>query len=200
MNQFLIAIYNGVLQESATKKVESSLSSLGISVRTISMNHFTLLVGEELSVLTTGLTDKYYLLTQELQKLEDQDKYYYVYDYKGRKYIENPEQCCFPLIKINIPIDHLQQVIQSVKDIKQKVIAGFSVQEQTGSLTVEVLLTSDILEALHKGNTLPIALNEDSHYRYLLALTETLSKEELINFVETKWIDKLFKQETTCRL
>lgn len=99
MNHYFIAIYDG---EFPAEKLHTILQSkhtfTDLNVRTISISSprpFTLLVGEEHDVLTTGLTDKYHLLTKELQTLKQQEKYYYVYDYKIRKTIENPTKNAF---------------------------------------------------------------------------------------------------------
>lgn len=99
MNHYFIAIYDG---EFPTEKLHTILKSkhtfTDLNVRTISISSprpFTLLVGEEHDALTTELTDKYHLLTKELQTLKQQEKYYYVYGYKIRKTIENPTQNAF---------------------------------------------------------------------------------------------------------
>ena len=116
MNYYFIAIYDG---EFPTEKLHTILQSnhtfTNLNVRTISISSprpFTLLVGEEHDTLTTGFTDKYHLFTKELQTLEQQEKYYYVYDYKIRKNIENPIQKCFPFAQIHISVTKFHQMIQ----------------------------------------------------------------------------------------
>jgi hypothetical protein len=103
--------------------------------------------------------------------------------------VENPMVKCFPLIKITISGTKLQNVIQTVKDIKQDVFAGFKINfEESGLLIVEVLLTSPMLEMIHKGETIPESLRSDKHYLYLSRLTELLSVPTLSNSVQTKYI------------
>ena len=95
--------------------LQSNQTFTNLNVRTISISSprpFTLLVDEEHDTLTTGLTDKYHLFTKELQTLEKQEKYYFVYDYKIRKTIENPTQKCFPFAQINISVTKFHQMIQ----------------------------------------------------------------------------------------
>ncbi|MGD7008639.1 hypothetical protein [Metabacillus sp. 84] len=190
MNHFLIAIYKGVLQDDYLNNpiIKTKITSLSLSIHSITIPNpinLTLLVGKEKSQLTTELTDKYYLLTKVLQNLDEQENYYYVYDYKGRKIVENPDQYCHKLMEINIPMSKLQHVIQNVKDIKQKVFAGFNVKyfEEMENLTVEILLSSFLLEMIDKG--IPIdEYSSDDHYLYLLELSNLLSNPELCNFVQ----------------
>ena len=80
MNHYFIAIYDG---EFPTEKLHTILQSnptfTDLNVRTLSISSprpFTLLVAEEHDALTIELTDKYHLLTKELQTLEQQEKYY----------------------------------------------------------------------------------------------------------------------------
>jgi hypothetical protein len=190
MNHYLIAIYKGALQDEYLKNpiVKTKITSLALSIHAITIPNpinLTLLVGKEKSQLTTALTDKYYLLTKVLQNLEAQENYYYVYDYKGRKVVENPDQYCHKLMEINIPISKFQHVIQNVKDIKQKVFAGFNVKyfEETENLTVEILLSSFLLEMIDKGIHID-GYSSDNHYLYLLELSNLLSNPELCNFVQ----------------
>ncbi|MGX1264218.1 hypothetical protein RKD55_002022 [Rossellomorea marisflavi] len=190
MYHYLIAVYKGALQDEYLNNpiVKTKITSLALSVHSITIpnpNNLTLIVGKEKSQLTTELTDRYHLLTKVLQNLDDQENFYYVYDYKGRKEVENPDQYCHKLMEINIPISKLQQVIQNVKDIKQKVFAGFNVKyfEETKNLTVEILLSSFLLEMIDKGIHIDEYSN-DSHYLYLLELSNVLSNPELCNFVQ----------------
>ncbi len=190
MNHYLIAIYKGGLQDKCLNNpiVRTKISSLGLSIHSITISNpinLTLLVGKENSQLTTELTDKYYLLTKVLQSLDDQENYYYVYDYKGRKVVENPNQCCHTLTEINIPIYKLQNVIQNVKDAKQNVFAGFNVKYLDGmeNLSVEILLSSFLLEKIDKGINID-DYSSDNHYLYLQELSNSLSNPELCNFVQ----------------
>ncbi|MGE7186844.1 hypothetical protein ACQKKK_23635 [Peribacillus sp. NPDC006672] len=194
MNQYLIGIYKGELSnpqlnelmEYTFKISKNSITTISIS----SPENLTLLVGEEESQLSTGLTDQYYLLTNELQKLNQyQDKYYFVYDYRNRKIVKKPTVRCFPLIKITISGTQLQNLIQTVKDIKQDVFAGFKINlEESGLLIVEVLLSSPMLEMINKGERIPESSQCDKHYLYLSELTELLSDPTLCNSVQTKAI------------
>ncbi|TCW53338.1 hypothetical protein EC917_111118 [Bacillus thuringiensis] len=177
MNHYFIAIYDGVFP---TEKLHTILQSnpnfIDLNVRTISISSprpFTLLVGEENDALTTGLTDTYHLLTKEFQKLEEQEKYYYVYDYKIRKTIENPTQQCFPLAKINISVTKFHKMIQKVKDLKQPVFAGYNITSHDADiLTLDVLLSSPVLD--------PNTSEKDAEeYSYLQQLTESISRSEL---------------------
>ncbi|HDR7633989.1 TPA: hypothetical protein QCX75_002762 [Bacillus mycoides] len=177
MNHYFIAIYDGVFP---TEKLHTILQSnptfTELNVRTISISSprpFTLLVGEENDVLTTGLTDKYHLLTKELQALEQQEKYYYVYDYKIRKTIENPTQKCFPLAKINISVTKFHKMIQKVKDLKRPVFAGYNISSHDSDiLTIDVLLSSPLLD--------PKTSEKDAEeYLYLQQLIHKLSSDEL---------------------
>lgn len=194
MNQYLIGIHKGELSiphlneimEFASNFLKNSITTIAIS----SPENLTLFVGEEESPLTAGLTDQYYLLTNELQKLKQyEDKFYFVYDYRNRKLVENPELKCFPLIKITINGSKLQNVIQTVKDIKQDVFAGFKINsKESGLLIVDILITSPILEMIHNGETIPESLRSNKHYLYLSRLTELLSIPTLCNSVQTKYI------------
>ncbi|MDP1422147.1 hypothetical protein Q8G35_28300 [Peribacillus simplex] len=194
MNQYLIGIYKGELSnpqlnelmEYTSKISKNSLTTISIS----SPENLTLLVGEEESQLSTGFTDQYYLLTNELQKLNQyQNKFYFVYDYRNRKIVKNPTVRCFPLIKITISGTNLQNLIQTVKDIKQDVFAGFKINlEESDLLIVEVLLSSPMLEMINKGERIPESSQCDKHYLYLSELTELLSDPTLCNSVQTKAI------------
>ncbi|MDM5308404.1 hypothetical protein [Peribacillus frigoritolerans] len=194
MNQYLIGIYKGELSnpqlnelmEYTSKISKNSITTISIS----SPENLTLLVGEEESQLSTGLTDQYYLLNNELQKLNQyQDNFYFVYDYRNRKIVKNPTVRCFPLIKITISGTNLQNLIQTVKDIKQDVFAGFKINlEESDLLIVEVLLSSPMLEVINKGERIPEPSQCDKHYLYLSELTELLSDPTLCNSVQTKAI------------
>ncbi|WJE53673.1 hypothetical protein QRE66_05230 [Bacillus cereus] len=194
MNQYLIAIYKGEFPiESLNTILKSNSSFSGVTIHTIAISSpsiFTLLVGEEKSQLTTELTDKYYLLTKELQRLEQQDKYYFVYDYKNRKTIDNPNQNCLSLLKINISITKLQSMIQKVKDLKQDVFAGFNISYPGESeiLNVDVLISSYLLEVINEFGVQQNLSRDNEHYLYLQQLTESLSKPELCDFVQTRAI------------
>ncbi|UYX53521.1 hypothetical protein M3Y14_05050 [Bacillus thuringiensis] len=182
MNHYFIAIYDG---DFSTEKLHTILQSnptfTELNVRTISISSsrpFTLLVGAENDALTTGLTDKYHLLTKELQSLEQQEKYYYVYDYKIRKTIENPIQKCFPLAKINISVTKFHKMIQKVKDLKRPVFAGYNISSHDSDiLTIDVLLSSPLLD--------PNTFEKDAkEYLYLQQLAESISRSELCISIE----------------
>ncbi|MGE7882062.1 hypothetical protein [Bacillus sp. NPDC094077] len=182
MNHYFIAIYDGKFP---TEKLHTILQSnptfTDLNVRTIpipSPRPFTLLVGEENDALTTGLTDKYHLLTKELQALEQQEKYYYVYDYKIRKPILNPTEKCFPLAKINISVMKFHQMIQKVKDLKRPVFAGYNISSHDSDvLTIDVLLSSHSLD--------PNTSEKDAEeHLYLQQLAETISRSELCTSIE----------------
>ncbi|PHF52823.1 hypothetical protein COI41_19285 [Bacillus toyonensis] len=182
MNHYFIAIYDG---EFPTEKLHTILQSNPIfndlNIRTISISSpspFTLVTGEENHALTTGLTDKYHLLTKELQALEQQEKYYYVYDYKIRKTIANPTEKCFPLAKINISVTNFHQMIQKVKDLKRPVFAGYKIiSHDSDILTIDVLLSSHLLD--------PNTSEKDAEeYAYLQQLVESISRFELCTFIE----------------
>ncbi|WP_270606709.1 hypothetical protein [Bacillus mobilis] len=177
MNHYFIAIYDGVFP---TEKLHTILQSnptftdLNICPLSISSPRpITLLVGAEHDTLTTGLTDTYHLLTQELQKLEEQEKYYYVYDYKIRKTIDNPTEKCLPLAKINISITKFHKMIQKVKDLKRPVFAGYHITSHDADiLTLDVLLSSPLLD--------PNTSEKDAEeYSYLQQLAESISRSEL---------------------
>ncbi|MGG4264943.1 hypothetical protein [Peribacillus simplex] len=193
MNQYLLGIYKGEVSNPLNELMEDTSKISKNSITTISISspeNLTLLVGEEESQLSTGLTDQYYLLTKELQKLNHyQDKFYFVYDYRNRKKVNNPTVKCFPLIKITISGTKLQNLIQTVKDIKQDVFAGFKINlEESDLLIVEVLLSSPMLEVINKGERIPESSQCDKHYLYLSELTELLSDPTLCNSVQTKAI------------
>ncbi|QWH10852.1 hypothetical protein EXW38_05535 [Bacillus mycoides] len=182
MNHYFIAIYDGVFP---TQKLHTILQSnptfIDLNVRTISISSprpFTLLVGTEHDALTTGLTDEYHLLTRKLQELEEQEKYYYVYDYKIRKTIENPNQKCFPLAHINISVTNFHKMIQKVKDLKRPVFAGYNITSHDADiLTLDVLLSSPLLD--------PNTSEKDAEeHLYLQQLAETLSRSELCTSIE----------------
>ncbi|MBT2640487.1 hypothetical protein [Bacillus sp. ISL-39] len=197
MNQYLIGIHKGELSNLQLNEIiEITSNFLKNSITTISISSpeiLTLIVSEEKSQLSAGLTDQYYLLTNELQRLKQyEDNFYFVYDYRNRKLVENPLAKCFPLIKLTISGTQLQNVIQTVKDIKQDVFAGFKIKsEESGLLTVEVLLTSPFLEMIYKGEVIPESLRSNKHYLYLSRLTELLSVPTLSNSVQTNYIRDL---------
>ncbi|HHT7141412.1 TPA: hypothetical protein ACTZ34_003263 [Bacillus cereus] len=177
MNHYFIAIYDG---EFPTEKLHTILQSnptfTDLNVRTLSISSprpFTLLVDEKHDALTIELTDKYHLLTKELQTLEQQEKYYYVYDYKIRKTIENPTQKCFPFAQINISVTKFHQMIQKVKDLKRPVFAGYNIiSHDADILTIDILLSSPLLD--------PNTSEKDAEeYTYLQQLTESISRSEL---------------------
>jgi hypothetical protein len=182
MNHYFIAIYDG---EFPTEKLHTILQSnpnfTDLNVRTISISSsrsFTLLVDEEHDALTTGLTNKYYLLTKELQALEQQEKYYYVYDYKIRKTVDNPAEKCFSLAKNNISVTKFHKMIQKVKDLKRPVFAGYNITSHDSDiLTIDVLLSSHLLDP----NT---SEKNAEEYTYLQQLAETLSRPELCTSIE----------------
>ncbi|EMY4794904.1 TPA: hypothetical protein ACGPFX_000639 [Bacillus pacificus] len=182
MNHYFIAIYDS---EFPTEKLHSILKSkhtfTDLNVRTISISSprpFTLLVGEEHDALTTELTDKYHLLTKELQTLKQQEKYYYVYDYKIRKTIENPTQKCFPFAQINISVTKFHQMIQKVKDLKRPVFAGYNIIfHDADILTIDVLLSSPLLDP----NT---SEKDATEYAYLQQLAESISRSELCTSIK----------------
>ncbi|MGE1218092.1 hypothetical protein COL24_16310 [Bacillus toyonensis] len=182
MNHYFIAIYDG---EFPTEKLHTILqlnpTFIDLNVRTISISSprlFTLVVGEENDALTTGLTDKYHLLTKELQALEQQEKYYYVYDYKIRKTIENPTEKCFPLAKIYISVTNFHQMIQKVKDLKRPVFAGYKIiSDDSDILTIDVLLSSHLLDP----NT---SEKDTEEYAYLQQLAESISRSELCTSIK----------------
>lgn len=195
MNQYLIGIHEGELsnpQLSELMEYNSKISKNSITtISTSSPENLTLLVGEEESQLSTGLTDQYYLLTNEFKKRNQyQDKFYFVYDYRKRKIVKKPTVRCFPLIKLTISGTKLQSLIQTVKDIKQEdVFAGFKMNlVEPDLLVVEVLLSSPMLEMLNKGEKIPKSSQRDKHYLYLSELTELLSDPRLCNSVQTKAI------------
>lgn len=177
MNHYFIAIYDGVFP---TEKLHNILQSnptfTDLNVRPLEISSprpFTLLVGAEHDALTTGLTDTYHLLTKELQKLEEQEKYYYVYDYKIRKTINNPTEKCFPLAKINISVTKFHKMIQKVKDLKRPVFAGYHIiSHDTDILTIDVLLSSPLLDPSTSRKNV-------EEYAYLQQLTESISRSEL---------------------
>ncbi|PJN90647.1 hypothetical protein [Bacillus sp. mrc49] len=195
MNQYLIGIHEGELsnpQLSELMEYNSKISKNSITTISISSpENLTLMVGVEESQLSTGLTDQYYLLTNELKKRNQyQDKFYFVYDYRNRKIVKNPTVRCFPLIKLTISGTKLQNLIQTVKDIKQEdVFAGFKMNlVEPDLLVVEVLLSSPMLEMMNKGEKIPKSSQCDKHYLYLSELTELLSDPRLCNSVQTKAI------------
>ncbi|HDR7776388.1 TPA: hypothetical protein QCY06_002077 [Bacillus tropicus] len=177
MNHYFIAIYDG---EFPTEKLHTILQSnptfTDLNVRTLSISSprpFTLLVGEEHDALTIELTDKYHLLTKELQTLKQQEKHYYVYDYKIRKTIGNPTQKCFPFAQIHISVTKFHQMIQKVKDLKQPVFAGYNIiSHDADILTIDMLLSSPLLDP----NT---SEKDAAEYAYLQQLAESISHSEL---------------------
>ncbi|MFJ8414814.1 hypothetical protein [Bacillus paramycoides] len=182
MNQYFIAIYDGEFPiEKLHTILQSNPTFTELNVRTISISSprpFSLLVGEENDALTTGLTDKYHLLTKELQTLEQQENYYYVYDYKIRKTVNNPTEKCFPLAKINISVTKFHKMIQKVKDLKRPVFAGYNISSHDSDvLTIDVLLSSQLLD--------PNTSEKDAEeHLYLQQLAETLSRSELCTSIK----------------
>jgi hypothetical protein len=166
MNHYFIAIYDG---EFPTEKLHTILQSnptfTDLNVRTISISSsrsFTLLVDEEHDALTTGLTNKYY----------------YVYDYKIRKTVDNPAEKCFSLAKNNISVTKFHKMIQKVKDLKRPVFAGYNITSHDSDiLTIDVLLSSHLLD--------PNTSEKDAEeYTYLQQLAETLSRSELCTSIK----------------
>lgn len=192
MNQYLIGIYKGHLPNSLHNKLMELTSNFTkiTSIPISSPQNLTLIVAEEETQLSAGHTDQYFLLTKELQKLKQyEDEFYFVYDYRNRKLIENPMAKCFPLIKVSISGSKLADLIQTVKDIKQDVFAGFKINSgKSGLLIVEVLLTSTMLEIIHRGEIIPESSRSDQHYCYLSKLTELLSDSAICHSILTKAI------------
>ncbi|MDA1852292.1 hypothetical protein VSK70_18910 [Bacillus sp. WOD8 KX774193] len=182
MNHYFIAIYDGEFPaEKLHTILQSNQTFTNLNVRTISISSprpFTLLVDEEHDALTIELTDKYHLLTKELQTLEQQEKYYYVYDYKIRKTIENPTQKCFPFAQINISVTKFHQMIQKVKDLKRPVFAGYNIiSHDADILTIDILLSSPLLD--------PNTSEKDvAEYAYLQQLAESISRSELCTSIK----------------
>ncbi|MED0873808.1 hypothetical protein [Bacillus mobilis] len=182
MNHYFIAIYDGVFP---TEKLHTILQSnptfTNLNVRPLEISSprpFTLLVGAEHDALTTSLTDTYHLLTKELQKLEEQEKYYYVYDYKIRKTIENPTKKCFPLAKINISVTKFHEMIQKVKDLKRPLFAGYHIiSHDADILTIDVLLSSPLLDPSTSEKNV-------EEYSYLQQLAESISRSELCTSIK----------------
>ncbi|HHY1425838.1 TPA: hypothetical protein ACV1G0_000682 [Bacillus cereus] len=182
MNHYFIAIYDGEFPaEKLHTILQSNQTFTNLNVRTISISSprpFTLLVDEEHDALTIELTDKYHLFTKELQTLEQQEKYYYVYDYKIRKTIENPTQKCFPFAQINISVTKFHQMIQKVKDLKRPVFAGYNIiSHDADILTIDILLSSPLLD--------PNTSEKDvAEYAYLQQLAESISRSELCTSIK----------------
>ncbi|MDG0949613.1 hypothetical protein EYB35_20210 [Bacillus paranthracis] len=182
MNHYFIAIYDDVFP---TEKLHTILQSnptfTDLNVRPLEISSprpFTLLVGVEHDALTIELTDKYHLLTKELQTLEQQEKYYYVYDYKIRKTIENPTQKCFPFAQIHISVTKFHQMIQKVKDLKRPVFAGYNiVSHDADILTIDVLLSSPLLDP-------DTSEKDEEEYTYLQQLAESISRSELCTSIK----------------
>lgn len=201
MNEYLIGIYKGDLSNpQLTELLELSSNFLNKSITTISISapeNLILFLGIEESHITAGLTDQFYLLTNELQKLKQyEENFYFVYDYRNRKLVENPKEKCFPLIELTLIGSNLQNLIQTVKNIKQDVFAGFKINsDESGLLEVEVLLTSPILEIIHMGGTISESLRNDPHYLYLKELTDLLSNPALCSSVKRKAITDRDKTE-----
>ncbi|PFZ44513.1 hypothetical protein COL77_08980 [Bacillus wiedmannii] len=177
MNHYFIAIYDGVFPtENLHTILQSNPIFTDLNVHPLEISSprpFTLLFGAEHDALTTGLTDTYHVLTKELQKLEEQEKYYYVYDYKIRKTIENPGEKCFPLATIHISVTKFHKMIQKVKNLKRPVFAGYNITSHDADiLTIDVLLSSPLLNP----NTSEKDVEE---YSYLQQLTESISRSEL---------------------
>lgn len=201
MNQYLIGIYKGDLSNPQLNELmEFTSNFLNKSITTISISapeNLILFLGIEESHITAGLTDQLYLLTNELQKLKQyKENFYFVYDYRNRKLVENPKEKCFSLIELTLSGSNLQNLIQTVKNIKQDVFAGFKINsDESGLLEVEVLLTSPILEIIHMGGTISESLRNNKHYLYLKELTDLLSNPALCSSVKRKAITDRDKTE-----
>lgn len=182
MNHYFIAIYDG---EFPTEKLHTILQSnptfTDLNVRTLSISSprpFTLLVDEEHDALTIELTDKYHLLTKELQTLEQQEKYYYVYDYKIRKTIENPTQKMLSIRTNQYKCYEIPSDDSKVKDLKRPVFAGYNiVSHDADILTIDVLLSSPLLDP----NT---SEKDAAEYAYLQQLAESISRSELCTSIK----------------
>ncbi|PEM33234.1 hypothetical protein [Bacillus wiedmannii] len=177
MNHYFIAIYDGLFPTDKLHNIlQSNPTFTDLNVRPLEISSprpFTLLVGAEHDTLTTGLTDTYHLLTKELQKLEEQEKYYYVYDYKIRKTIDNPGEKCFPLATIHISVTKFHKMIQKVKDLKRPVFAGYNITSHDADiLTLDVLLSSPLLDP-------STSEKDEKEYAYLQQLAESISHSEL---------------------
>ncbi|AAP08027.1 hypothetical protein BC_1040 [Bacillus cereus ATCC 14579] len=177
MNHYFIAIYDG---EFPTEKLHTILQSkhtfTDLNVRTISISltkTFHIISWRRTSCTHNWTYRQIPLITKELQTLEQQEKYYYVYDYKIRKNIENPIQKCFPFAQIHISVTKFHQMIQKVKDLKRPVFAGYNiVSHDTDILTIDVLLSSPLLD--------PNTSEKDAEeYSYLQQLAESISRSEL---------------------
>jgi hypothetical protein len=184
VSEYLIAIYKGNPEGNDERAIKSIATSMGISIRFfyISSANISLVLAKERLQLTIGHTDEYFLLTQALQRLQDNNKFYYVYDYRSRKEYERSKQNCYSLMQLKTTVTKLQTVIQMVKDVKYKVFAGFEFIsiENTNFLLIDILLSSELLSDFDKNILTESELQE---YQYLQSLYEVLSSSNIAEIV-----------------
>lgn len=154
----------------------------------------TLLLAEISADLNVGMIDQFHLFTKQIQALPISEHCYFIYDYKIRKQVNEPLQLCFPLIKIETSVLKLEKLIQTMKDIKYPVFAGFKVHcvPSSHSVVVEICISSQILRKLHAGTAISYnQIQDDNEYLYLQTIESLLSKGDIADNVLSS--EHLFK-------
>ena len=126
--------------------------------------------------LRAGDTDRYHLLTREWQGLTDLGETYFVYDYRVRKPVNDPNELCYPLVTLEMQPQNIQQAVQHMKDIKQEVFAGFRIKpmEDGKSISFEVLVSSPLLSGFSTSYQ-----HHHPHHQYFQTVYNTLSSQTL---------------------
>ncbi|WP_367034880.1 hypothetical protein [Rossellomorea marisflavi] len=185
MKNYLVAISRS--PEALLVSCDTS-ALLNINLSTIKMNHSpnTLITARESATngLRAGDTDRYHLLTREWQRLVDLEETYFVYDYRVRKPVNDPNELCYPLVTLEIQPQNIQQAVQRMKDIKQEIFAGFQINplEDGKSISFEVLVSSPLLNRLSDGRAEPA----HPHHHYFQTVYDTLSSPAICERVLVK--------------
>ncbi|MEW4225178.1 hypothetical protein [Rossellomorea marisflavi] len=181
---YLVAISRS--PEALLSDEAASLSDVTLVTINIKESPMTLIAARESATngLRAGDTDRYHLLTREWQGLTDLGETYFVYDYRVRKPVNDPNELCYPLVTLEMQPQNIQQAVQHMKDIKQEVFAGFRIKpmEDGKSISFEVLVSSPLLNRLSDGGAEPGHI----HHHYLQTVYDTLSSPAICERVLVK--------------
>lgn len=182
-NHYLLGIYKGAAQKI---HLDEQLTDFNFhytkqEMKVNSNLSCTFLLAEIDTDLNVEMTEQFHLFTKQIQALPFSEHCYFIYDYKNRKLVTKPLQLCFPLMKIETSVLKLEKIIQTMKDVKYPVFAGFKVHcvPSSHSVVVEICISSQLLEKLHAGTAISYnQIKDDSEYLYLQTLESLLSKKD----------------------
>ncbi|CAM4248785.1 hypothetical protein BAMA_06470 [Bacillus manliponensis] len=187
-NHYLLGVYKGATSEIHLDEriTDFHFHCMKREIQINDNSRYTLLLAEIDTHLNVGMTDQFHLFTKKLQTLPINEHCYFIYDYKTRKQVAEPSQLCFPLIKIETSVFKLENIIQTMKDVKYPMFVGFKVSQTNSlsSIVMEITLSSQLLGILHTNKALSYnELKDDAEYLYLQTMTSLLSKKEITNKV-----------------